>query len=442
MNAVLNHESNRSVVNRSGATPRAVVCFSGARDNYQTARALAEAGLLEKLVTDIYADPRHIPLGAVLGKRFPKLLARHSPGIPSRNVFTPTSAAIRSLLMKTKFASRTTQIRLDASLGRRARCEAWKTGAALLSYSYYASEAFAPGEMRPEFRVLFQLHPHPKTVRKILRDELHRAPKFSASLRWEHEIGAPEEHFNALCSEPGLANGWIVASSYTAETLAEHGSPRRHIHVVPYGVDAANYPCRDSAPLKTAPFRIVWVGNMTQRKGLSYFLEAIASVPQENLEVLICGHHAVEREMIEDYGIRSIRVLRGLPTSELTKIMRMADLFVLPSLAEGFGHVILEAMSSGLPVLTTHSTCAPDVLIDGEHGFIVPIRDSVALADRISWGRTHRSELYRMGLAAGTQARLFTWERFQRGIVKAFTEIIEHRKAQSEVLPDLRARSS
>ena len=243
---------------------------------------------------------------------------------------------------------------------------------------------------------------------------------------WEHEIGAPESHFTALCSEPALANGWITASSYTAQTLAENGVPRDQIHIVPYGVDVTNYPCRETAPRDADPFRIVWVGNMTQRKGLSYFLEAIASLPQENLEVLVCGHHAVERDVIESYGIKSIRILRGLPTSELTQLMRTCDLFVLPSLAEGFAHVILEAMSSCLTVLTTGSTCAPDVLVDGKHGFIVPIRNSEALAAKISWGRTHRAELYQMGLAAAARARLFTWERFRRGVVSAYTKMAEH----------------
>jgi len=428
--------------NRAGTVPRAVVCFSGARDNYQTAHALAEAGLLESLVTDLYMDPRRVPFGTLLGRKFPKLLVRHSPGIAPGRVITPAPAAIRSLLMKTRFGSRAVQIRLDQELGRRARREAWKTEAALLSYSYYAAAAFAPGTMRPDLRLLFQLHPHPKSVRKILREEMSRSPKFAASLEWEHEIGAPEKHFEALCSEPGLANGWIAASSYTAETLAENGTPREQIHVVPYGVDTTHFPCRDIAPRANDPFRVIWVGNMTQRKGLSYFLEAMAALPQQNLEVLMCGHHAVEREAIEGYQLKNVRILRGLPLVELTKIMRESDLFVLPSLAEGFGHVILEAMSSGLPVLTTGSTCAPDILNDGQHGFIVPIRNSPALANRISWGREHRSELYRMGQAGAARARHFTWERFHRGIIKAFTEFVEHRKSLAPQLHSAAAARS
>ncbi len=135
----------------------------------------------------------------------------------------------------------------------------------------------------------------------------------------------------------------------------------------------------------------MWVGSMVQRKGLSYFLEAIAALPQANLEVLICGNSDFDAEVIRERGIRSIRVLKGLPTAALTAELRAADLFVLPSLAEGFGHAIIEALASGLPVLTTASTCAPDVLLDGQHGFIVPLRDSQALVERINWGRAHQA---------------------------------------------------
>jgi len=113
-------------------------------------------------------------------------------------------------------------------------------------------------------------------------------------------------------------------------------------------------------------------------------------------------------------------------------------LFVLPSLAEGFAHVILEAMSSGLPVLTTASTCAPDVLEDGVHGFIVPIRDARAIAEKITWGRSHRSDLYRMGLAAASRARTYTWERFRKGLVNAYARMVESHLSRGEHLNTIR----
>jgi glycosyltransferase involved in cell wall biosynthesis len=419
----------------SPALPKAVVCHSGSRDYYEASTALQHAGLLEALVTDIYLSPESLPFSKGLYRRFPKFFARSHPGLPSSQVITPLGCMMDSILRRTPLDSRTRQIRLDRAIGRRGRLEAMRRQSVLFSYSYYAAEAFAEGAGRPPLRFLFQLHPHPATIRKIFQEEMVRAPKFADSLKWEHELGAPQEHFDRLCAESRLANGWVVASSYTAATLAENGVPRDQIHVVPYGVAFDQYPSRTSAPPATAPFRIIWVGSMTQRKGLSYFLQAVGALPQENLEVLICGYNAVDEQVIREHGIRSIRILKGLPTAALTAELRAADLFVLPSLAEGFGHAILEAMASGLPVLTTPSTCAPDVMLDGQHGFIVPIRDSQALVERINWGRAHRSQLYQMGLAAAAQARQFTWERFRKGIVDAYRQMIDRNLAAGEKIP-------
>lgn len=409
--------------------PKVVVCHRGSRDYYQIAAAFAEAGLLEKLVTDIYLAPDSVPFSKPLSRRFPKLFARHHPGLPSSSVITPPSFILDSLLTRTLLDSPERDIRLDRAIGRRARLESQRRHAALFSYSYYAAEAFAEGEERPPFRFLFQLHPHPATVRKIFLEELQRVPEFAASLKWEKELAAPQDHFERLCSESCLANGWVVASSFTAATLAENGVPRNQIHVVPYGVDFSQFPCRTSPPSEDAPFRIIWVGSMTQRKGLSYFLDAIAALPRENLEVLICGYYDPDAQAIRNRNLPCIRLLKALPTAALTAELRAADLFVLPSLAEGFGHAIIEALASGLPVLTTASTCAPDVLIDGQHGFIVPIRDSRALVEKITWARAHRSDLHQMGLAAAAHVRQFTWERFRKGILLAYQKMVECRLA-------------
>jgi glycosyltransferase involved in cell wall biosynthesis len=405
--------------------PKAVVCHRGSRDYYEASVALFQDGLLETLVTDFYLSPEKLPFSKALYRRYPKFFARSHPGLPSSHVIAPLGFTLNSALARTRFGTFERQIGLDRAIGRRGRLEARKRQAALFSYSYYAAEAFAEGEGRPRFRFLFQLHPHPVAVRKILLEEMKQAPEFAASLKWENEVGAPQDHFDRLCSESSLANGWVVASSFTAATLAENGVPRNQIHVVPYGVDFSLFPCRTNPPASGSPFRIMWVGSMTQRKGLSYFLDAIAALPQENLEVLICGNSDVDAKVIRERGIRSIRVLKGLPTADLTAELRAADLFVLPSLAEGFGHAIIEALASGLPVLTTASTCAPDVFVDGQHGFIVPIRNSKALVERIAWGREHRPELYQMGLAAAAHVRQFTWERFRKGIVQAYRKMVE-----------------
>jgi hypothetical protein len=72
---------NRPLKQARSSPPKTVVCFAGSRDHYQVALALAEAGLLEKLVTDLYLEPGSIPFRNQIGKRFPKFLARYNAGL-------------------------------------------------------------------------------------------------------------------------------------------------------------------------------------------------------------------------------------------------------------------------------------------------------------------------------------------------------------------------
>jgi len=75
-------------------------------------------------------------------------------------------------------------------------------------------------------------------------------------------------------------------------------------------------------------------------------------------------------------------------------------------------------------VIATDHTCAPDVITDGKDGFIVPIRDSNRIAERLAWAIDHRSETIEMGEAAALQARRFTWERFRCGVIEAYKKMV------------------
>jgi glycosyltransferase involved in cell wall biosynthesis len=94
-----------------------------------------------------------------------------------------------------------------------------------------------------------------------------------------------------------------------------------------------------------------------------------------------------------------------------------ADVYVLPSIVEGFPMTALEAMASGLPVIVSEHTFGSDVITDGVDGYIVPIRDSEAIADRLRYLHDHPSERQRIGAAARRRAEHFSWERYGEQVV-------------------------
>lgn len=405
------------------ALPKAVVTHAGRRDGYQLALALDEGGLLESLITDFYWNPSvYSALKRVLpGRGIPE---RYCPGLDWRRVRSPFKAVLADVGAKLGELNDSHQTK-DFALGSAARRRAIATGSALFSYSYYASSAFRRDDTELDHRFLFQLHPHPLSVRAILAEEMERTPAARESLAMESEMSLPEEAFAQMAQEANLANGWAAASRYTAQTLADHGIPADKIHVVPYGVDLQSFSPRERPPANTEPFTIIYVGSLIQRKGLSYLLDTVRALKSNNIRLLLRGRGGVDRELLKSYSDVDFDLKLGLPLVELVRDIQRSDVFVLPSLTEGFAQVILEAMACGVPVITTANTCAPDVLVEGSQGFIVPIRDPGAIEEKLVWGLENRSALAAMGQQAARQAGIFTLERFRSEIRAAYKEMVE-----------------
>ena len=403
---------------------KVVVVHSGARDAYQVARALAESGRLDTLVTDLFWDA-----GSGMARRAEQALpeplrrqlrARSEPAIPATSVRLCAVAGLITLLAgKSKRApdalKRATARWTDRKLGETAGRLATARGAALLSYSYYGHSAFSHfASNRPG--MLFQLHPHPASMRKILRAELEKHPDCAPSLLQEWELAVPEADFERLVAEPGMAGAWLAASAFTKSTLIENGIPAERIQVVPYGVNLERYrPAPRSRPAE-GPLKLLFVGRINQRKGVKYLLEMLRRFPRKHVELTICGRVLDDLKIFEPFRSQ-VTIRPSVSPAELIEAYQTSDLFVFPSVAEGFAHVLLESLACGLPVLSTTATAAPDLVTEGIDGFVVEPGSANPLVERAEWALSHRSELQGMREMARRKAERFTWERFRSGVV-------------------------
>jgi glycosyltransferase involved in cell wall biosynthesis len=345
---------------------QAVVVHAGARDQYQLALALAERNYLSRLITELYCPDA---LTAVLSGLASK---RYCEGVSSRYVSLSLQALWLTGRMYLQRSFAFNQLK-DTALSKRAQRVASKKAAHLFCYSYYAYEAFsAERAFGGQKRLLFQLHPHPRSVRAMLQEELERVPAARDSILYENEFRYSDVYLEQLGAEARLADAVLVASSYTKQTLVENGVPEERIQVVPYGIDTKAFIKRSIAPVNKK-LRIIFVGSMVQRKGLSYLLDAVRSL-NTVVELVLCGRGFMDEQLLKQYQDIDILIKRNLSQEELMQEMHQADVFVLPTLSEGFAHVILEAMSCGLPVITTGNSCAPDIIADGKEGFIVPVK--------------------------------------------------------------------
>jgi glycosyltransferase involved in cell wall biosynthesis len=240
-----------------------------------------------------------------------------------------------------------------------------------------------------------------------------------SSLLTEHEMSSDQAMLHKLSVESLLADYCIVASNFTKRTLIENGVREDRIFRVPYGVDLNEV---SAAQRRSDRFRVVFVGQMVQRKGLEYLLKAWRKLRLPNAELVLAGRGRVDQNLLSAFRSEFV-YLGSLSDEQLRQLYSSSHLFCMPSLAEGFGLVYLEALSAGLPVIATPNTGAADIVQDGREGFVVPIRDVDALTEKLEWAYRHREDLAEMGIAARKLAERHPWERFRADIVQVVREI-------------------
>ena len=211
-------------------------------------------------------------------------------------------------------------------------------------------------------------------------------------------------------AELKLADLVIVPCEWARRTLRLSPSAPGRVIKVPYGTPADEVEARSARP--GGPFTVLFAGQINVRKGVPLLAEAWERLALKDARLLLAGQMNLDGKYLGRLGGASH--LGALPRTQLLELMREADLLVFPSLAEGFGLVIGEAMAAGLPVLTTTNTGGPELITEGREGWCVPAHDPRSLAERIEWAYGHRDALYEMGVLARRRAEQWTWADYRR----------------------------
>ena len=394
----------------------AAICFAGPRDRYQSALALQENHALEALVTEAYFSKFWAETG-LCGKKFNHFAkARHHADIPATKAVRSYGAFVRTL--QARFDRRRDSPHFaiaDRLLSEKAGQVALARRAPLIAYSYYADAAFRMMDGSGLPRVLFQVHPNGKHLREVFQREIEKVPEAKASLMEETEMSPLFTHNDETYA---MADAVICASSFTKHSLVVAGS-KVPAHVVGYGVDLNLFSARTVAPT-AKPLTVGFVGALSQRKGARYLLGALATLPKGAAKLIIYTRAAVDRDLIRGFESVDVEVRGGLSDAELAADMKRCDLIALPSIAEGFGLVILEAMACGVPVLCTTSTGGADFITHRQNGLLIEPGSASAIEQELVWALTHRSELFQIGQAARVEAEKHTWAAYRRNFFAAF----------------------
>lgn len=286
---------------------------------------------------------------------------------------------------------------------------------ALYTYEDCALESFASAARRDIRRVYELPIAHYRKAHQILNEERELKPAWAATLIGLHDSA---EKLERKDRELATAEAIIVPSRFVATSLQSYpGGLSSPVYVVPYGAPPAGPP--RPARRSKQPLRILFVGSLGQRKGIGYLLDATELLDRAKIPYTLTLLGGVVAHIPElDRAIVRHRWIATAPNAEVLQLMRQHDVFVFPTLVEGRALVVLEAMSQGLPVITTTNSGNDDVVIDGTTGFIVPIRSAEAIARRLTQLAEDPDLVQAMSEAARQKAIEHSWDYYRSRFIE------------------------
>ena len=397
-----------------------VVAHCGCRDSYQLPIAMHESGQLHRFVTDWYS-PFDNPLVGGLLEYAPRgvrsrLSQRYRKDLPSKLVKDMKLRGMLYSVLKTNVLDSY----MNRAVGESAARAASDSGSHLLITSYYGWAAFQMLSTNAR-KVLFQVHPHPWFLRDLYRRQQHEEGD-DCNFDSELEMRVTDEFLRRWGQESLNADLVIAASSFTRKSLICAGVRAEKILIVPYGVDSQVF--RDDVDVPSGRTKALFLGQATSRKGFHHLLRVWDRVSNMGAELHIVS--AGTRRTQESNSAGPIIWHDRLVLKDLVALLNSVDLLVLPSIAEGFGQVLLEALSCGTPILCSDATAGPDLLIDWEQGFIFPSCDWEGLAACLDYWLTNVDHLRRLRKPAKRLAESRTWARFRQGVRNACDQALEH----------------
>lgn len=205
----------------------------------------------------------------------------------------------------------------------------------------------------------------------------------------------------------------VVASTFSKNSLIQNGIVDYKISMNPYGIDLSAFPLK---PIfnKTNIIRFIFSGLVDARKGIPLLLDVFKQLNSNKAMLSIVGpiQANIEQLIRKNYELENIEIIGKVPHIEMPELIQRHDVFVFPSYFEGFALVILEAMASGLPVITTTATAGPDIIENGIEGFIIEPGDKEGLTAAIQFFIDNPSQIEIMGRAARKKAELYSWDAY------------------------------
>ena len=285
-----------------------------------------------------------------------------------------------------------------------------KTPCVWISYVNCSLYSFQAVKKRGGIAVLDMPTLHHRSIKKILEEEKILTPEFAASLT---DVFIPEL-YPRLEAEFEEATFITVPSDFVRQSLVENGIAPEKIVKIPYGTHLTPIDPPTIQPYKAGTtLELVFVGQIQQKKGVKYILEAVKNLRERgcNVRLRLVGKVFDCAEALSYYD-GHYELVPFMPREQLRELFLNAHILVSPSLIEGSSLTIMEAMAVGLlPIVSEH--CGAEAVRTGENGYIVPIRSSEIFETHITDLLENPAKMADMRIAAvNTIQNEFRWENY------------------------------
>jgi glycosyltransferase involved in cell wall biosynthesis len=379
-----------------------ICCQLGAREHYAVPRALLVNGLLGEFFTDLWIRP-----GTLLHTWKKSLTGRFHPGLAGAHVKAPNAAALTfefkaSLARENgwKLISRRNRWFQQHAVTELSRTST-NGNHTVFAYSYAAEEIFKFAKARGWRTVLGQIDPGPAEERIVT--DLDK----TTAIKHKHWEPAPAEYWKAWRNECALADQIVVNSDWSRDALLGEGIAAKKIRVIPVAYESSTdagslhrlYPRAFSSE---RPLRVLFLGQINLRKGVGHLLDAIELLAGENVEFWFVGPTQID--VPQSLKLHpQVRWFGVAPRVEVASYYRDADVFIFPTLSDGFGLTQLEAQSWKLPVIA--SRYCGDVVHDGFNGVILEEVSGRVIADALLGLLRSPEPLSAMSVRSGVDER-------------------------------------
>jgi len=385
------------------------------------AKAFAESGQLAEFWTGVAWNPE-FPIAKIIPGNFLRQLERRSldPELRSALRLHPWRESLRLLSQILDLPSRSWRSLssnacsegLDRAVAQSLSSGKSKNIKTIYAYDHGALETFRAAGRRGLRRIYDLPIGYWRALEEVIRHERTAWPDWHA-LDPNHAFGGNE--FLRKDDEIALADEIVVPSTFVYRTLTSHYDNLPPVKVIPFGAPMGRGPdSRLAIDNMDRPLRVLYAGSLSLRKGTPYLLKALSHFGKR-IDSTVVGRMSGPCEPARRL-LSGVNWIESLPHADLLSLMRASDVFVFPTLFEGFALVSLEAMSQGCALITTRSFGGEELIDHGRNGFLIPERSIDAIVDVIEQLDSDRTLLCGIRRSSMATAAQCTWDVYRQSI--------------------------